>query len=293
MLELIDLDIESLGYTRFISAWLYKGPEGAFLVDTGPACTVDTLLKSLEENGVRDLDWILLTHIHMDHAGAVGHVSRHFPEAGIVCHERAASHLIDPSRLWEGSRQILGEIAETYGPIKPVPEERILTRERVDFGEGIRVIPTPGHAAHHQSFVFSDWLFCGEVFGVFLKTDGDFYLRPATPPRFDFAQFADSMERLAPEVNRNICFAHYGMYPDGNRILDLARTQLRLWVEVIRSHAQSPNMQSIVSDLKANDPVFARVDELPEPIYTREQYYINNSVRGILRYIQENGGAKG
>ncbi|MFW6297871.1 MAG: MBL fold metallo-hydrolase [Desulfosalsimonas sp.] len=287
MLKLIDLDIKSLGYTKFISAWLYKGPEGSFLVDTGPACTVDTLLDALEKNGIEQLDWILLTHIHLDHAGGVGHVSRRFPEAGIVCHQRAVSHLIDPSRLWEGSKDVLGEIAEAYGAPKAVPEERIVTTDLVSFGDGIRVISTPGHAPHHQSFVFADFLFCGEVFGVFHELDNDFYLRPATPPRFVFEEFSASMDRLAPETDRKICFAHYGMYEDGGRILELARTQLRLWLEVVRSHAQNPNMKAIIADLKANDPVFARMDDLSAQIREREMYYITNSIRGMLEYIQK------
>lgn len=290
MLELIDLDIESLGYTRFISAWLYKGRQGTFLVDTGPACTVDQLLAGLEKNGVENLDWILLTHIHLDHAGGIGHVTRHFPEATIVCHERAVSHLIDPTRLWEGSKKVLGKVAETYGPIEPVPEERIVTRDHVAFASGISVIPTPGHAPHHQSFVFEDFLFCGEVFGVFLEFEKDIYLRPATPPKFVFEEFYDSMERLAPETDRKICFAHYGMFPDGGRILEIARTQLRMWLEVVRSHAGNPKMNAIVSDLKANDPVFALIDDLPPLIREREMYYTANTIRGMLGYIEKNAG---
>ncbi|MFW6080763.1 MAG: MBL fold metallo-hydrolase [Desulfosalsimonas sp.] len=288
MLELIDLDIESLGYNRFISAWLYKDRQGTFLVDTGPACTVDKLLDGLEKNGVEHLDWILLTHIHLDHAGGIGHVTRQFPEASVVCHEKAVSHLIDPARLWEGSKKVLGRVAETYGPIKPVPEERLVTTERIPFGDGIRVIPTPGHAPHHQSFVFGDLLFCGEVFGVFLELEKEIYLRPATPPRFEFAEFYDSMERLAPETDKNICFAHYGMFPDGGRILETARTQLCMWLEVLRSHAEKPNMNAILSDLKANDPVFAVIDDLPPEIRDREMYYTANTIRGMLGYIDKN-----
>ncbi|MBS3809080.1 MAG: MBL fold metallo-hydrolase [Desulfobacterales bacterium] len=289
MLELIDLDIESLGYTRFISAWLYNGPDASFLVDPGPACTADKLLEALEEKGVDHLDWILLTHIHLDHAGGIGHLSRHFPEAGVVCHEKAVSHLIDPSRLWEGSRRVLGSLAETFGRIKSVPEERIVTGNDKELEGGIRVIPTPGHAPHHQSFVFGQWLFCGELFGVFLDLDDDIYLRPATPPRFVFEEFAASIERLAPETDRKVCFGHYGMYNDGRRIAGLAETQLKLWLEVVRSHAGNPNMKAILADLKANDPVFARVDELPAQIFEREMYYIGNTIRGMLDYVEKRG----
>lgn len=287
MLELIDLDIESLGYSRFISAWLYRGEEGAFLVDPGPACTTDTLLSALDQKGVDRLDWILLTHIHLDHAGGVGHVSRRFPEARIACHEKAVHHLVDPSRLWAGTRKVLGQIADVYGPVEPVDPQRIRVVEEVPLGGGIRVIPTPGHAPHHQCFVFSDWLFCGELLGVFHDLDGDIYLRPATPPRFVFEAFMASMDRVEPQVNRAVCFGHYGMHPDGARIFEQARTQLRTWCDVVGSHAANPDIAAIAADLKSNDPLFAGLDGLPDRIREREAYYVGNSIRGMLQYVQE------
>jgi glyoxylase-like metal-dependent hydrolase (beta-lactamase superfamily II) len=107
MFSLIDLNIPELGYSRFISGWLYSGREMTFLVDTGPACTHDVLVDALRANGVKKLDWILLTHIHMDHAGGAGHLARDFPEARIVCHPKAVQHLVDPSRLCAPITRIL------------------------------------------------------------------------------------------------------------------------------------------------------------------------------------------
>lgn len=286
MYSLIDLDIPELGYTRFISSWLYSGPDMTFLVDVGPACTVDVLLETLESKGVEKLDWILLTHIHLDHAGGIGHLARRFPEARIVCHPKAADHIIDPSRLWAGTKKVLGNIADVYGPMLPVDQSRILTPEQMDPDAGIGIIDTPGHAAHHQSYVFEDRLFIGELFGVFHDLGGEIYLRPATPPKFIYAHFADSFKRVAPAADRKVCFAHYGIYPDGKKVLDLAKNQLSLWLEVVGAHVENPDKEAIIKDLKTQDPVFARIDDLPQAYRDREAYYVGNTIRGMLDYLR-------
>lgn len=288
MLDLIDLDIPELGYTKFISAWLYHGSEGSFLVDVGPACTVDTLFQALSDHGVSRLDWIMLTHIHMDHAGAIGHVAERFPEARIFCHPKAVPHLVDPAKLWAGSLKTLGHVAEIYGEIRPVPEDRIVTGGQVDFGGGIRVLDTPGHAAHHLCFVFNDCFFGGELFGVYQALDGggDFYLRPATPQRFVADAFFRSMERAEPYLDRRLCFAHYGSYPDGREILALAGSQLKLWIDRIGEHLENPDMDAIITDLAAHDARFARIHQLPSGMQERERFFVKNSIRGILDYLE-------
>jgi glyoxylase-like metal-dependent hydrolase (beta-lactamase superfamily II) len=287
--SLIDLDIPVLGYKRFISAWLYSGPEMAFVVDPGPACTNDILVEALRKKGVQRLDRIFLTHIHMDHAGGAGHLVRQFPEATIVCHPKAVDHLVDPSRLWEGTRKVLGKIADIYGPMVPVSREKITTPDRISDFAGIKIIDTPGHAAHHQSYVFLDRLFVGELFGVFHDVEGQIYLRPATPPRFIYEQFEASMDRVATEADRKVCFGHYGMHQDGAKILEIARNQLGLWVDVVRKHSDNPDNKSIIADLKKNDPVFALIDKLPEVDKKREAYFIGNTIAGILDYIRQTG----
>jgi glyoxylase-like metal-dependent hydrolase (beta-lactamase superfamily II) len=287
MLELIDLDVASLGYTRFISSWLYQGKEGSFLIDPGPACTINHLFEELEKRNVAHLDWILLTHIHMDHAGGIGHLVERFSEARIICHENAVRHLIDPARLWEGSLKILGDVARVYGKIKPVPSENIMTVETVPFADGIAVIPTPGHAAHHQCFITKDSLFCGELFGIFHQLDNSIYLRPATPPVFVLADFLQSMEAVSPYMDRQVCFSHYGVCNDGTKILKIAKQQLLLWVDVIARHLDEPDMNHIIADLSAIDPVYARKKLLPPQLYKREMHFSANSIRGIIQYLNK------
>ncbi len=286
MLELIDLDMPQLGYYKFISSWLYKGEEGSFLVDPGPACTIDHLCSELERLGVDRLDWILLTHIHLDHAGGVGHLAERFPGASILCHRKAVQHLADPGRLWEGTLKALGNVAEVYGKMEPVPEERVFSSESVGFGEGIRAIDTPGHAPHHLCFVYRDILFGGELFGVHQPLEEGLYLRPATPPKFMADMFFRSMARAEPETDRRLCFAHYGSCPNGREILDLARRQLQLWIDVIGQYLGEPDYDDIIKDLSERDPLFSLFSRLPPEFAERERFFIRNSIDGILGWLK-------
>lgn len=287
MPDLIDLDVPALGYTRFISAWLHKGKDGNILVDPGPACTAETLLEALDRRGIRRLDWIFLTHIHLDHSGGIGHLLRKFPEAKVVCHEKAVQHLVDPERLWEGSLKILGEVAAVYGKMLPVPPENIMTADEIPIEGGIRVVPTPGHAAHHQCFVGREWLFCGELFGIFHELEDAVYLRPATPPVFVLEDFLASMDAVAPFLDRPLCFSHYGRWENAGEIFEIARKQLPLWVSVVRRHRGNPDMETIIDALTEADPVYARRDRLPELVKARETYFSANAIRGMLQYIEK------
>ena len=288
ILDLIDLDIPSLGYTRFISSWLLRGDGENFLVDPGPACTIGTLLAALDARQVDRLDWILLTHIHLDHAGGVGDLIQRYPEATVVCHEKAVSHLVDPERLWRGSLKILGDVARVYGQMTPIPEENIAVLDAIPAAGGIRVIPTPGHAAHHQCFVLDDLLFCGELFGIFHQLENGVYLRPATPKIFVLEDFLASMDAVAPYMDRRrICFSHYGVSDDGADILTTARHQLKCWVDVISRHRHDPDMDRIMGALSEKDPVYARKTMLPEVLYQREMHFSVNSINGILHYLTE------
>jgi glyoxylase-like metal-dependent hydrolase (beta-lactamase superfamily II) len=221
----------------------------------------------------------------LDHAGGIGHLVSRFPDAQVICHERAVSHLTDPVRLWEGSLKVLGKVAQTYGEIKPVPAENIVIAAELEFEDGIRVVDSPGHAVHHQCFVFKDWIFCGELFGIMLARNEHFYLRPATPPRIDLEALFASMDRMEPEINRRICFGHYGQFSDGPYILGLARAQLELWVDVIRRHPADSDKKKIMAELMDADPVYAGIKDLPPLLFQRETFFSLNAINGILKAL--------
>ena len=165
-LKCIDLDMPNEpGFRNFMNAWLCSDRQMTFLVDPGPLATLPQLLQGLEDCQVETLDYILLTHIHIDHAGATGAVLEHFPEARVICHPDGIAHLVNPAKLWAGSRKVLGRLADAYGEILAVPEKQIGFAEEIG-SPRLRAFLTPGHAPHHCCYLFDDLLFAGEVAAV-------------------------------------------------------------------------------------------------------------------------------
>ncbi len=285
-LSLIDLDIPELGYTQFISTWLYSGPEGAFLMDPGPACTIPVLIAALRARNIKKLDYILLTHVHMDHAGGTAHLLREFPDAMVICHEKGIRHMIDPKRLWEGSRAVIGHVADVYGEILPVDENKIIAAGSLPFGTGINVIPTPGHASHHQCFTFDDCLFVGELLGTYIHMEDELYLRPATPHRFVLEDYLTSMDLLKNHLRPTVCFAHHGSRADPELIIEKARAQLQLWVRIIDEHRADRGPEEIVKVLLEEDELIKGLVKLSPVLKKRELHFAENSVCGIIKYLE-------
>lgn len=290
-LHVIDLDHDLPGYRQFLSCWIARHPELTFIVDPGPMSSCDHLLARLASLDVERIDYVLLTHIHLDHAGATGRLLERYPEARVVCHERGTAHMIDPARLWEGSVAVLGDVARVYGAPPPVPASRLADAAEVE-RRGIRVIPTPGHAAHHLAFLHQGTLFAGEMAGTRHPLPGQDFMRPATPPRFILEVALDSFDRtlaLRPEPQRMI-FAHYGLVDDPAKYLRAAREQLVLWVETVRElNGQSPeDLQRRVHErLLRVDPWYGTFPRLPRDLQEREYHYMGQSLEGMLGYVRD------
>lgn len=271
------------GFEDFLSAWLVLGPP-VCVVDPGPASTAEQLLAALAAHGVTGIDFLLLTHIHLDHAGGVGRIARSFPEARVVCHPKAVAHLADPTRLWEGSRKVLGSLADAYGPVEAVPAARLLAADRLA-EEGITPLLTPGHAPHHVSFALGDLLFAGEACGVVYDLgDRGLYMRPATPPVFDLGQALASLERLIARRPGRMVVGHSGLYPDGASLLSRHRLQLCDWERRIAGLAGRA-IEEIAGELLARDPLLAAFSALPAAAQERERYFLKNSLDGFLGWI--------
>ena len=292
-LFLIPLDLALTGFTEFISVWLYRGDK-TFLVDVGTSTTVTDLLSALQELKVDYLDFILLTHIHLDHAGAIGQIAEAFPQTPIICHEDAISHLIAPSKLWEGTKKILGsKMALSYGPIQAVRANRLSDANQFR-AEGITPIITPGHAPHHVSFQTDNYLFAGEACGVYLSLpEKKFYLRPGTPPRFFLNMALQSVDALIASQPKTICYSHFGINADALMMLEAHRKQLLLWEALIRDEIQSGTAKDrVVACLKRlvkEDPLMATFDQLSPDIQERETYFLRNSISGYLGYLDSVG----
>lgn len=290
-LYLIDLDQPLLtGFRQFIACWLYKSDQLTFVVDPGPASTIPVLLEGLMKLQVDHLDFILLTHIHLDHGGGAGHLVKHFPQAKISCHPKGIPHLLDPEKLWQGSLDVLGDTARAFGPLKAVAAEQVFYEPQIrQNGHCIDVIQTPGHAAHHMCYLFDGILFVAEAAGVNLRVGSDFYQRIATPPRFIYDVYKSSLEKAADLQAKHLCFGHHGMRSDGKAAFDTARKQLDLWMEVVGETVKSGTYEEIrvLNELLKIDPALQAFKDLADDKQQREHYFCRNSIRGIYNYCQE------
>lgn len=285
----INLDQPGLtGFRQFISSWLYRGDNFNLLVDPGPLSTMPHLINELRRYGVVRLDYILLTHIHIDHAGGTGALLREFPAAKVICHPDGIRHLLDPAKLWEGTQKVLGpQLAAAYGEIVAVPEGKILFEEEIG-ATGVRAYLTPGHAQHHCCYLLGDLLFAGEVAGARSVVAEGIYIRPATPPRFMLEVALDSVERMLALRPARMVFAHYGLVDNAVEHLTIARNQLLLWVKgakEVANVAETEREEAFFVWLQENDEYFGNFVQLPEDIKERERYFFGNTWRGMAEYV--------
>jgi len=288
-LFLITLTPPIKGFSDFICAWLYRS-DITFLVDVGPASTAQGLLNALQELNVDHLDAILLTHIHLDHAGAIGQIATRFSKTPIICHPAGIPHLVAPSRLWEGTQKVLGTMAQGYGPIQPVPEERFEDAEQFT-SEAIVPIITPGHASHHVSFWTKSYLFAGETGGVYYSIAKDrFYLRPASPPRFFFDTHIESIDKLIASKPKKLCYGHYGIADDAVKMLKIHRRQLLDWKTIIQAEIKRSNSTMLIDAcfqrLLKEDSLAENFHHLPKDNQEREKYFFKNSIKGFIGYLK-------
>ena len=287
-LYLINLDQPIRGFRDFISSWLLQKDGLNILIDPGPSSTILHLCSVLKKAKIRHIDLILLTHIHIDHAGGTGLLLKKFPEARVICHPKAIKHLINPEKLWKGSLSVLGHLAEVYGPVTPVPARNLRFTPLIQTGRlTIEAVETPGHAAHHLIFKTDDILFMGEVAGVNIPLpDGD-YLRIATPPVFKYEIYKHSVQKAAGLKAKHLCFGHYGYRSDPQNVFGTALKQLDLWLEIIQKNLAhgTQDEEHILQQILQNDPTLTFFTRLPEDIRERERYFCKNSIKGMMDYL--------
>lgn len=283
-LYLISLKQEMRGFENVISSWFFDG-RFKFLVDVGPKSSTGILLDSLKRLNVKRLDFIFLTHIHIDHAGAIGTLIKNFPETKVICHPFAVRHLVDPRKLWDGSKKVLGDIALKYGEMEPLDSKNIISSSNFITGD-FMLVETPGHASHHISIIHNNYLFTGEAGGVFRDLGGEIYMRPASPPGFIWDEAVRSINKLLEFESREICYAHLGIHFDSRKMLTLHKEQLYLWrdviIEKLRYEEEIDRLDNYIEVLLKRDRVFKNFHELDENEKEMESYFVKNSIRGLM-----------
>jgi glyoxylase-like metal-dependent hydrolase (beta-lactamase superfamily II) len=214
------IDTRHLGRDRVIGAWERDG----VLIDPGPASTIEAVLAELPGGRPRAL---LLTHIHLDHAGAAGVLAARFPDLPVHVHEVGAPHLVDPSRLIASASRLYGErMEELWGEVLPVPAANVVPLVGGERVEGLEVVATPGHASHHVVYLEPGGdAFVGDVAGVRIPPEGSVWL-PTPPPDIDLELWRASMRAVAARRPARLLLTHYGAVDDPERHLAAAEAEL-------------------------------------------------------------------
>jgi len=283
------------GRERYTAAYLIQAGEPT-LVETGPTTSVEPVAAGLERLGVRpeDLANIVVTHIHLDHAGGVGRLAARYPRATVWVHERGARHLADPTRLVASAARIYGEerMTSLFGPVDPVPADRIRSLadgDRIALGgRYLDSFHTPGHASHQVALVDSSTgaVFTGDALGIHLPDLP--VLRPATPPPdFDVELAIDSIERIRDRARSVLLFAHFGPIAEVHRICDLAERRIRSWAEAVREAlARTEELEEVTALLE--EQARADIETGAQATLDLDRFEILSSVRmnamGLIRY---------
>ena len=289
------IDTRQSGYEGITAAYLIAGPRPC-LIETGTATSADTVIAALGHLGLgaEDLASVVVSHIHLDHAGGAGHLTRAFPQAQLYVHERGARHLVDPSKLIASARRVFGDAMDLLGEIIPTAAERVSSLgegDRIDLGNGrhLESFYAPGHASHHiglMDTVVGD-LYVGDAAGVYIPETGD--VRPATaPPEFDFAHAQQTLARFRERAPERLLFSHYGPVSNVPAILDQSEFELeQLIAEVREARHQGHDLDHAVAMIvERTNARLTRLAQLPE---VQERFAALNTtaanVVGVNRWL--------
>lgn len=287
------LDTEALGEKGVVAAYLISGKEKA-LIDMGYRSSAQVVIGDLNASGVSDddLDYLLPTHVHLDHCGACGALAQRFPNASILVHPRGVTHLSDPTRLVKGAGELFGQkLMERFGLPDPIEKRRVrgvADDEAIDLGRGVvlRSIWTPGHAPHHLSYLLegSGVLLTGDAVGV--RHPAFPVLVPTTPPpSFDLNKAIESLQRISQLSVSKLCTPHFGVLEGGRELIDQNASALMDWkskLEVLMS--EGGTIDEMVNRL--TDDVRRRFasSKVDAPEYLRVMIRI--SVLGFVGYLR-------
>jgi glyoxylase-like metal-dependent hydrolase (beta-lactamase superfamily II) len=228
------IDLLHQGNARAIGVYLLETGDGPALLDCGPSSTLPALKTGLAQHGLAltDIRHLLLTHIHLDHAGAAGTLVREHPGLQVHVSEQGAPHLVDPSRLERSARRLYQDFYDVlWGELAPVPEANLHVVG--DDTVGLETFPTPGHAWHHVSYLDADGtLFAGDAAGVRIQPAS--YVRPPTPPPdIDVEQWLKTIDEIERRSPQRLALIHFGIFEDVAGHLDRFKVELARLTEIV------------------------------------------------------------
>ncbi len=289
--RLIALDLEPRGQRGLVTTYVYIREDKALIVDPGPMSSSKSLLNYLSSQGVEP-EFLLVSHIHLDHAGGCGYIVKQHGGVKVFVHPRGYKHLVNPTKLWSASKNVLGDMAYLYGEPDPIPEENLIITsdgEKVRLlGIDIKFIHTPGHASHHQSIIDinNKILYPGDSLGMWIVETNSYI--PSTPPPFKYDLYVESIEKMRVEKPELIHFPHTApLYADN--IYEIHEKQLESWLDLLRKELnvnREKSIENIAIELSRKDD---NVYRLLEKGSEYQKMLLYSSIEGLISYINEEG----
>ena len=248
------IDLLHAGAARTVGVYLLDTSEGLSLFDCGPSSCIPALKDGLAERGVElgDLRNLLLSHIHLDHAGAAGSLAREHPGLQVWVSAVGAPHLIDPSRLERSARRLYGDSFDgLWGELAPVPEQNVHVAE--SRAAGLEVFAAPGHASHHVCYSDGSTLYAGDAAGVRIAPSRS-VLPPTPPPDLDVEAWYRTLEQIERRAPERLALIHFGLVDDVGRHLAELRRRLDTWSKRVEEGATEPEFVAAArADLPAEE----------------------------------------
>ena len=273
------VDLLHQGSSRVIGSYLLETDDGLALFDCGPASTLESLRRGLRTRGVEfgEIRHLLLSHIHLDHAGAAGVIVREQPHVLVHVSEVGAPHLVDPSRLEASARRLYGASFDgLWGELAPVPE----TNVRIVGGDvlGLAAFPTPGHASHHVCYLDPDGtLYAGDACGVRIAPN-TVVLPPTPPPDVDVEAWQRTLAEIERRQPQRLALVHFGVFHDVEGHLRILRRRLLEWRDIVAGGASEEEFASRVREAVAAEADDFGVYERAMPLW--------QSYAGLKRYVE-------
>lgn len=292
------IDTLGVGNSATVAVYVVKGARRTAVIDCGFASSYGNVMQGLRELGIEPskVDYLIPTHLHLDHAGATGHLLRHMPRARVIAHEKAVPHLVDPTKLVESSKTVFGERqVQMYGLPLPVDKNKVTPvgeESHVDLGGAtLTTLHAPGHAPHQISVLFEEehLLFTADAVGMVLPSFPT--LLPTTPPpSLDPVKLVETLGMLRQTDPKMLLVPHYGARKDVDLIIDRTREKTEEWIkDVTKLDGRHLTPEQIVEELKRKI-----IDETGIPAQAFPSFVtvmMKASVLGILAYLKRASNA--
>jgi len=291
--NLFMVDLKTGDFENLICSYIIKS-EKIFLIESGPTSSIPKLLAGLKELKINfaDVQYVAITHVHLDHGGGAGTLLKSLPNAKIIIHPRGLPHLADPERLWSSSKAVLGFISGIFGKPEPVPTERLIpmTEDSFDLGYGGKLIitETVGHASHNLSFheSFNGGIFPGDAGGTYLPEFD--VIVPTTPPPFHLEAALESLDKLISLKPKSLYFSHFGEATNAVQRLKDYKIQLQLWAAIAEDGIKkNQSLEQIRDRIIQEDKLMTETIDFIKNHRIYSKTILENCILGFIEYAKQ------